>query len=743
MRVAELVRELRRDLGSAKLVPALSAGSTTGLGLLVAHVAYATLIFSGPSSGPLAAHASEGIGLVLFATFAGCLIVALVGGFRGAIAGLSPALVIVMAHVGATLDAASDALFVTTATALAVGAAGIGACCFLIGRLHLANLVRFIPYPVAGGFVAGIGGAVCLAAMSMMGAELGWATVPALVEPETLTRWLPGAVYGIGLYVAIRRWGNPLILPLSVVLMVAGYQVALALIGMSGDEARDGGLLFAGTAAGTLWPSIGPADLALVDWAALSAQIPNLLVLGLVAFICVVMSLAGLEVALNEDLDWDREFRAAGSASVAGGLGGGTFVCMIVPASFRSKLLGASTRLTGVVCALVIGVGLFFGDDALEFVPVALIGGTLFFAGIGMIEEGLVRAHRRLPGSEYGIVVLIFVVIIGVGLIEGVAMGMLATLVFFALRLSRVDPVAAQFTARELRSNRDRPPPERAILLERADRIHGYRLRGYLFFGSAWPLVDHLKQSLEGASRPACLILDLRAVSGFDFSAVSVLGRFLQAAAASGVRVVLSAPTESLLAGLQRNTTAATFAELVVEPNEDRALERCEDLVVAGWQAEADPAGERRSSLLMRTVDDLERHLARLSLFEELAEELAPWLDARTYEAGEALTAPEEGVELLAAGRATACDADGARLRQCGPGDAIWHGTGPGENAVSVVADEPCRTMVLRQETWPWLEEHETQLALKLYRYLFASQMEAVGGSGGSTVSRGDSATDP
>ena len=54
---------------SAKAVPALAAGFTSGLALLVAQVAYGTLIFSGP----LAPHASQGVGLILFGNFAACL----------------------------------------------------------------------------------------------------------------------------------------------------------------------------------------------------------------------------------------------------------------------------------------------------------------------------------------------------------------------------------------------------------------------------------------------------------------------------------------------------------------------------------------------------------------------------------------------------------------------------------------------------------------------------------------------
>ncbi len=40
----------------------------------------------------------------------------------------------------------------------------------------------------------------------------------------------------------------------------------------------------------------------------IAGQIPHMLTLILVAFICVVMNFAGLELAANQELDWDREF---------------------------------------------------------------------------------------------------------------------------------------------------------------------------------------------------------------------------------------------------------------------------------------------------------------------------------------------------------------------------------------------------------------------------------------------------
>ena len=704
---------------TSNLIPALSAGSTSGLGLLVSHIAFASFVFSGS----LQSWSSQGVGLILFGAFAGCLIVALTGGFRGAIAGLSPALVIVMADIGSTIEAEGQALFVTTVVVLTTGVICAAALCYLIGSFRLTNLVRFIPYPVASGFVAGIGGAVFLGAIESAGVEPGRQMIAGVFEPSGLLLWTPGAIYGIGLYFAMRRWRNPLILPLSVVIAVGGCHAVFAAMGMNGDEARAAGLLLAGTAEGTLWPAIAPLDLALMDWSAIPGQIPNLLVLVIVALICVVMSLAGLEVALNQELEWDREFRATGLANVFSGLGGGTFACMIVPASFRSKLFGASTRLTGVICALIIGAGLFFGDGILEFIPVALVSGMLFFAGAGMIEEGLLRSRKRLPVSEYAIVLLIFVVIVAFGLIEGVSTGLFATIVFFALRLSRVDPIASRFTGRSRRSSKVRPPPDRAILLEGGKRIHGYRLRGYLFFGSAWPLVANLKKSLEAPNPPVSLIIDMEAVSGFDYSAVNVLGRFLQSAVAAGVQVSLSSTSRSLQSGLESNVPAATFGQVEFEPNEDRALGDCEDFLIEAWKSDAADSDDKRAWLLSRTAEELDRFLERQVLFEELIEELEPWSDARSFVGGDKLKeSGTDELQILMEGRASVFDSAGMRLCQCGTGDLVAPAQRVDARAVSVIADEAGRTLVLGQEIRRWLEEHETPLAMKLYRYLLVPQ---------------------
>ncbi len=728
-RLTDFARELRSDIESVRIVPALSAGLTSGLGLLIAQIAFASYMFSGP----LASYASQGVGLVLFGNFAACLVIALMGGFRGTIAGLSPALVVGMAVIISTMEASADALFVSVYAALMLSAVLTGICCLLIGGFHCSRLVRFIPYPVSAGFVAGIGGAVCLAAMSLMGTDLTLWLIPTLLEPSSFWRWSPGVAYGFILYWVMKRWRNPLILPISVVFAVGAYYLALGMLDISSTEARASDLLLTGTATDNLWPALMVGGLPQVEWIAVAQQLPNMLALAVVAFVAIVMNIAGLEVATKQELDWDREFTSGGLASLMAGLGGGTVATIIVPASLRSKLFGADTRLTGMVAASVIGVALFVGDEMLQWVPTPLVGGILVFAGLGMLEEGLIRPCRRLPRSEFAIIVLICITIIVFGLLEGVGIGMLAALVFFAIRVSRDDPVESRFTLRDQQSKKVRALPYRAILREQGGRTHVYSLRGYIFFGSIGSLADELREMLREPIPPECLMFDFTGISGCDYSALYVFSQTIEAADAAGVQVVLSATPAPLRRAFRLNLPTSVYAKVLIEPNADRALECCEEAVLEAWQVRAKQEASSRTTLLERAAGDLEIHLERQIRFEALIDELGEWLGTHEYAAGETIDsadAPGGELKLLIFGRVSACKADGVRLCQYVPGDVIGAMAFDQAGVATIVVEESCRIMTVTMQARAWLEQHRQALAMRLYAYLVDSIVQGKTGPG-------------
>ena len=414
--MSAMIRELGRDLRSEKLVPALSCGMITGVQLLVFSVSMAAVVFTGS----LAPFLAGGLGLVLFGYCALGTFVALSSEFRGAVAGAPLPSVMMLVAITTSIDLEGRDLYATTVAVALFGTMAAGLGFVLIGRLRLARFLRFIPYPVSGGFVAGTGGLACLVALRLMGITFDSGEPFSSLPSDVALNLGIGIGYGLGLYVLMKFWKSFILFPASFLVAAIAFQLVMLAYGMSGEEARAAGFLFSSSSGGELWPPLGPSDLPHIDWAVFAGQVPNLLILFTVTLVCVVMNLGGIEVAANVDLDWNREFRVTGWANALTGAGGAPPGCLIATTSIRNLLFGATTRLTGLFTALALAACLIAGDAVLGLFPVPLIGGVLLFLGLHMMEAWLIGTVGRLAWTDYLIIVVMFAAIVGFGFLEGV-----------------------------------------------------------------------------------------------------------------------------------------------------------------------------------------------------------------------------------------------------------------------------------------------------------------------------------
>ena len=727
--------DLRNDTVPAKLLRAVAVGWVMGAVIVIHCVALATIVFSGP----LLPYTVQGTGMMLFGGVVFCLLIGVTSSYRGMLAVPQEVPATVLGTMGAavaagTADAPGEAPFMTMAALLVLSGLLTGLFFLVVGHFRLSNLFRFIPYPVTGGFFAGTGCVLSLAALSVMtGVALDWQTLPLILEPAMAWKWGPGAAYALVLALVMKRRGNLAIMMGSLVLASALYHLSLVFLGISVEDAKAEGLLLSGMPEGGLWPAFGIGDLEYVDWSVVAGQVPNVLSVTVVTLLCLLVYLNGLEVATGVEVDLDREFRAAGLAGMCAGAGGSAPGCHSFVFTLPCWMLGAGTRWTGVVVAFVLGLSLFFGSGLLELLPMSIIGGLLLFIGADLLDNWLIRVRKRLHWTDYAVVLLICLTIATFGFIEGVGVGMLATLALFAFRLSRVDVIREEFTGRERHSTRIRSIPDRTILRDRSERLRAYRLRGYIFFGSAHPLVDHLKQPLGETTPPACILLDFAAVSGCDLSAVNVLCQFARLAESAGTRVVISAAPRQIEESLRDNLPAEVRGGLLFETDLDHGLERCEDMVIAMADTElSNAAKDSHGHLLDRVAPDLERHLDEQARFEELLEQLQPWLEPQGFEVGKALAVQGEvqnGLQLLVSGHASVHDAEGSRLYQCGPGDVLesWAAFTQHIASVTTIARTPCRTMTLTPAARRLLQSEDNDLCLRLFAFLLSRQPSSHG----------------
>lgn len=623
-----LAKFLGVDRSSA--LPVLGSGLVVSMAILVPVVSYPSLVFSGP----LQEYSGIGVGLGLISAVILTLALVIGGSMPGTVGvGQSePAIVlaVVATAMAAELQASGNQgrLLPTVVTTIAIASLAVGAIFFLLGRLRLGNMIRFVPYPVVVGFIGGMGWLLIGGAVRVVtGLSLSPAHAAALIEPAMLLHWLPALLAGGGLWILQQRRPWALNVPLTALGIVGCFWAVVLATGFSQSElAADGWMLAPVPPLGEWLPTHRIAMAREVDWRVLLNHWPQMLTLITVSLMGVLMQASVIEIAARSDVDLNRELRALGIGNALGSLAGGMAGYHSLSTSLLSIRIGRPTRATGLIVAAVILIILCFGGDAIASLPKLLIGGLLFYVGLDVLISALLNVHLRRSWPEYAVGMLVFVVVAFVGLLEGLAVGVGAGLVLFVINYSQVDVVRHESSAVEHHSNVVRSARARLMLDELGNRVMILELQGYIFFGTSNLLLNRIRARLSGEPLPRFILLDFRRVTGIDSSVSLSLDRLTQYAQTYDLTLIASGLSSHLRPAFERLAPAADGGSCIrIFPDLDHALEYAENQLLAAAVA---GGGEGET---------FERQLAEAGGDPNEIGLLMHWLDRRSYGAGEPL----------------------------------------------------------------------------------------------------------
>ncbi len=197
------------------IVLSIGAGALAGVVELVFSISIAVLLYKDQS----AEHLANGIGLILLGAIPALLLIPLLGSYKGYISAPQDAPAVVMALVTASLvpqiaAATARGQFVTVAAAIALTTVLTGLLFIVMGHFKLGSLVRFLPYPVIGGFLAGTGWLLLIGGIEFMAdMPVAIASLGGLFQPDVLLHWLPGFLAGAGMLWLLNRNNNFFLLP--------------------------------------------------------------------------------------------------------------------------------------------------------------------------------------------------------------------------------------------------------------------------------------------------------------------------------------------------------------------------------------------------------------------------------------------------------------------------------------------------------------------------------------------------
>ncbi len=480
-----------------------------------------------------------------------------------------------------------DDLLAPVMVMLAITTIATGAVLSIIGFLRAGNAVRFIPYPVIGGFLAATGWLMTIGGIGMVaGRTISFGTLGLLGEANIVWELSAAGVTAAAIFILRSLRAGAVSVPIVLLSGVLVTHLVLQLTGTDLTTAQQAGWLIKPPQSVGMSPTWDVNDLLIFPWRILPNIGADIIAMIFVTTVTMLLNTSGVEFIVNKDVALEHELKMLGVANILSGLLGGYVNCTSLSRTTLNYSVGGRGRLSGVVVALVSVGMLFLGGGFIAFIPKFILGGLMLNLGLDLLRKQLVDTRRSIPALDYAALLVVALVIVKWGFVAGVIIGILAGCMTFAFSASRISCIKFRFDGAEYSSSLDRNPQELAILAVQRHEIQGLILQSYLFFGSTNRLYEFVKVLL--LRRPECrfLLFDLGLVNGIDSSAMHSFAQIKRIASVHGAHIVMvNAPTD-----LRKRFQDLLDPDDILSDDFDRALEICENAIISRYRNMDDEA---------------------------------------------------------------------------------------------------------------------------------------------------------
>jgi SulP family sulfate permease len=709
---------LRPATVTALLAPLLFA-VIAGIDGLGTSIAFAALIFTGSVS----AGFGMGVGAILMSSILLTLVITIGSRYPASIGQVrKPNVAILAAAIAAALasptllDAPDEVRIMTAFAILGTSAVATGLVFVVSGAFGFGRLVRFMPFSVIAGFLAGSGCLMIQGAVNMLLGAHAISYLFATVDgSQAFANLHIALIFAFILNFSLRRSSSPLIAPGIMIAAALLFYGLLSVLGIDPEAAR----AFHWLPALPLQTGLElPSPLSILwqaDWSAVAHAAPAIASVVLLSMVGLLLNTSGQEVATRREIDADSELRTTGLANLlAGGFGGAPGFSSMSMTLLATRMGGAS-RLPGFATTLVLLLMLPFAGQLAGAMPTFVAAGLMITLGYDMAEEWLWGARRQLPRNEWLVVLTIPAGMLAFGFLTGMMMGLGLAILSFVYNYARLSVIRSDTSLRIRRSSIDRPLVESERLEAEGDQVQVLELQEFLFFGTAEQVVAIVRGRLRDTARPKLrfAVLDFRRVSGMDTAAAAAFVKIRDLLAAEGAELLLSGLTPQAEATLRRNGLDGQGDPTTrFEPDLDHAIEYCEQRLLGEIARE-------------ETWQDVEDYLAQtIGPSTRLKDLVASMQEIRLQPGDRFIRAGEAGDDLflLWTGRAKVEAVLGngkrLRLRTVKPGVvlgeiAIYRG---GLRTADVVAELPSTVYRLSRQQLRYLEQADPELALLVHR---------------------------
>jgi high affinity sulfate transporter 1 len=450
---------------------------------------------------------------------------AVLGSSRHLVVGADSATAAILAAGLAPMAAAGSPEYVHLGAASAVMA---GVVLVVARFIRLGFLADFLSRSVLIGFLTGVGVQVAMMQLAgMTGVADGSGTtlekfartVAHLGDTDVATVAVSAGVLAVilGGRMIDRRVPGALIAVIAAI--VVSWRWDLAADGVATLGAVPGGL-----------PALGVPD---VGWKALGRLAPTVGAMVLVILAQSAATARAYAAREEEQFSEDVDLVGLGAANVAAGFTG-TFVVNGSPTKTQMvDSAGGRSQLSQLVTAAVVLVVLLFLTGPLEYMPKAVLAAVVFLIGVELVDVDGMRGILAVRRDEFLIASLTALVVIVVGVEQGVLLAIVLSVLDYVRRGYRPSRRVIVLDGTHLES---RPLDDRA---DAAPGLVIYHFGASLFYANANGFEQDL---LALAGRPGVewVCVDAAAISDVDYTGWKTLAELHRDLSTKGVRLLFA-----------------------------------------------------------------------------------------------------------------------------------------------------------------------------------------------------------
>jgi SulP family sulfate permease len=448
---------------------------------------------------------------------------------------------------------------------------------YFLGFWKLGRYVRFIPYPVIGGFLCGSGILLALSSCSILLSKRLQNLDPfTIFQDPHLFILLIGILIGILLFYSGLKSKSKLYFPLILVVSTVLIHLWFYFHAVSIEELQNTGWLINANFEPGADLYFSWLDAPKSVWILIAKNFDSFLAIAVISVVGILLNLSGLEVAAHSEFDFNKELKIAGIANIMCGFLGGAVSYHGLSLSTIGEQMRVSTRWIGYLTYLITLSILIIGPGILGYVPKPVLGGVLLSSGLALGYQWLVKGLKHFSRPDYLTICTITLVISFVSYAAGVLVGLFLCTLIFVWNYSHVKIITHERNGRDFRSNVERTKYLYSILDQQANKIRLLKIEGFLFFGTVYSIYDRIQHLVK--SGVEYLILDMSMVKDLDLSSVTVFGRIAKFCNQANCQLIYSR-TSKEITDLLRNQYAENV-NFHIFSDRDHAIEYCENIII-------------------------------------------------------------------------------------------------------------------------------------------------------------------